>query len=414
MPMPARVSEDPNSRGRIALIAIFAGISATLLLMAPAVASQLQVQLNLSPTQTGDLFAVELGAMSLASLPALYWIKNFNLRMTSLALGAIFIGGNITSSYMDSYGLLVVVRGLTSLAGGSLMVLTMTLAAQAKNRDRVFGLWTVGQIALGALGLGVLPRFFDTLGIAVVYWTLAVLMLLALPLVRFLPQHGTKPSPAGTQGIARVKPPLVKIGAALVACLIFYIGLIAVWTFTGGIAQSAGIEPPTASLILSLATVVGVVGSFAATLVGGTVNRRIVLWGGYLGMILAVTLLFGVDNTLRFGAAALIFKFAWPWTLPFLMSTLADLDPSGRATNLANLFIGGGLAIGPFIAGRLIDATGGYEALTLLSAPALIVSLVLILVAQPSRESSRAPGQAQSNPLSVESAGIANPNRAGI
>jgi DHA1 family inner membrane transport protein len=260
----------------------------------------------------------------------------------------------------------------------------MALAAQTKNRDRVFGWWTVGQITLGAVGLAVFPRFFDSLGISVVYLTLAVLMALSLPLLRFLPTHPATPSPIGGQDSTLAKPNLAKTITALVACLLFYVGLISIWTFTGGIAAEAGIDPQTTSMILSIATVTGVVGSFAATLVGGTLNRRFTLLGGYCAMVLAVAMLFGVDNALRFGAAALIFKFAWPWTLPFLMSTLADLDRMGRATNLANLFIGGGLAIGPFIAGRLVEATGGYGALVLLSCPVVLVSLALILAAQPS------------------------------
>lgn len=380
---PPPSSDNPNSRGRIALIVFFSSIISTVLLMAPAVAGQLQIQMGLGPTQTGDLFAVELGAMSIASLPALYWIKKLNLRMTSLSFGLVFIAGNIVSGYVTTYEHLVVVRGLTSLAGGSLMVLAMTLAARTTNRDRVFGMWTAGQIAFGAIGLAVFPRFFDSFGVAVVYWTLAVLMILALPLLRFLPSHALTPLKA--QGGHAPRLNLHKTLMGLTALLVFYIGLSAVWTFLGGIAETAHIDPQTLGMILSVATMVGVVGSIAATLTGGRVSRRILLAGGHLGMLLAVALLFGVPSVLQLSAAAIIFKFAWPWTLPFLLSTLADLDRAGRASNLSNLFIGGGFAIGPFIAGRIVESTGGYNALTLMSIIALLASFVLILLAQPSK-----------------------------
>ncbi len=383
-PMTARsASDDTNSRGRIAFIVLFSSIVSTLLLMAPAVAGQLQLQMGLSPTRTGDLFAVELGAMSLASLPALYWIKKLNLRLASFVFALIFIAGNMISSYVGTYELLVAVRGVTSLAGGSLMVLAMTLAARTANRERVFGLWTAGQIAFGAIGLAIFPRFFDNFGVAVVYWTLTVLMILALPLLRFLPSNAL--APLVVAGSQVTKPNLLKTVLGLVACLVFYIGLSSVWTFLAGIAGSANIDPKALGVVLSIATMVGVVGSIAATLVGGRVNRRVLLVGGHLGMLVAVSLLFGVQSVLQLAVAAVIFKFAWPWTLPFLLSTLADLDRAGRASNLSNLVIGGGFAIGPLVAGRLVESTGGYTALTTMSVLALLASLILILFAQPSR-----------------------------
>ncbi|GAA3743326.1 putative MFS family arabinose efflux permease [Spinactinospora alkalitolerans] len=378
-------SEDPNARGRTALIVSFSALAASVLLVAPAVATQLQLQLGLSPTQTGDLFAVELGATSIASLPALYWIRKANLRMAALAFGLVFTVGSVVSAFVAGFETLVLVRAVTSFAGGSLMVLTMSLAAQARNRDRVFGWWAVGQIALGAVGLAVLPPLFGAFGVGAFYLFMAVLMALSLPLIRFLPMRPlTRSMEDGPMGDAQ-NPNIAKVVAALVACLLFYVALISVWTFMGGFAEAAGIAPETSSRILSTATIIGVVGSFGATMVGGSINRRISLLGGYCAMALSITLLFGVDNALRFGAAAAILKFAWPWTLPFLMSTLADLDPLGRATNLANLAIGGGLALGPLMAGRVVEATGGFGALVIIGIPVVVVSLLLILVAQPKK-----------------------------
>src|SRR5699024_4559744 len=141
--------------------------------------------------------------------------------------------------------------------------------------------------------------------------------------------------------------------------------------------------------ILAIATFIGIAGCLAATWVAGKFNRKASLIGGYTAMALSIGLLFGVDSVVFFGAAAVLLKIAWPWTLPFLMSTLADLDPLGRVTNLANLAIGGGTAIGPFIAGRVIEATGGYNGLILMGVPVVLVSLLFILVAQSKGQKTR-------------------------
>src|SRR5699024_2218786 len=183
-------------------------------------------------------------------------------------------------------------------------------------------------------------------GISILYLSLAFLMALALALVRFLPNTPLTQSVARGAAERNFKVNIPKVIFGLIACLLFYIGMISVWTFMGGFAESAAIAPDTTNLILAIATFIGIAGCLAATWVAGKFNRKASLIGGYTAMALSIGLLFGVDSVVFFGAAAVLLKIAWPWTLPFLMSTLADLDPLGRVTNLANLAIGGGTAIG--------------------------------------------------------------------
>ncbi|MGW5144687.1 MFS transporter [Rhodococcus koreensis] len=378
-------STDPNSRGRVALIVLFSSVVGTLLLMAPAVASQLQLQLGLNPSQTGDLFSAELGAMSFASIPALWWMKRFDIRTMSTIFGVIFIAGNVGSAYIDDYGTLLAVRFLTSLAGGSLMVLCMSLAAQTRDRNRVYGLWVMGQLSFGAIGLAVLPHFFDTFGIGVVYWTLAVLMILALPLARFLPERNVAADHAGDDEAGPTRNYVLRAALGLVAVLAFYVSLSGIWTFVGGVAAASAIGTETSSSILSIATILGIAGSALATVLGARPSTRTNLLVGYVAMTLSVCLLAGMPALLRFTVAALLFKFTWTFILPYIMSTLSGLDRSGRVVNLANIAIGGGFAIGPFMGGRLVESAGGYGTLIAVSAAGLVLSLALIMAAQPRR-----------------------------
>ncbi|HCR57065.1 MAG TPA: MFS transporter, partial [Raoultella sp.] len=59
----------------LAAIVIFAAIAPGILMTAPAVAAQLASEWRLSPGQIGYLFSAELGAMSLATLPAWWWMS---------------------------------------------------------------------------------------------------------------------------------------------------------------------------------------------------------------------------------------------------------------------------------------------------------------------------------------------------
>lgn len=183
--------EQPHPTSSLAVLAaivLFAAITPTILMTAPAVAAQLASQWQLSPSQIGDLFSTELGAMSLATLPAFWWLKRVDWRRAALLAGALFIVANLLSIWAQGYGALLALRFCSALAGGSLMIICLSSAASTANPSRTYGLWVMGQLVVGAIGLSILPRLFEHYGLAACYLLLALLMSLCLPLARYFPQ----------------------------------------------------------------------------------------------------------------------------------------------------------------------------------------------------------------------------------
>ncbi|BBH13644.1 MFS transporter [Chromobacterium haemolyticum] len=376
--LPVHTAE-PVRGGLIALIA-FAAVAPLVLMTAPALASQLATQFGLGPERIGLLFSVELGAMSLATLPAYLWLPRVDWRRAAACAGGLFIAANLASCFASTYAELLPLRLLSALAGGSLMILCLSTAAASPNPDRAYGLWVSGQLALGALGLVLFPGWFARYGIAACYLSLAALMALCLPLARWFPPSAAKP---GGPGGAKTPPwrPVV-IGAAATLC--FYISLSGTWTFIGSIAGQAGLTPEQSGDWLALATLMGIAGSVCAAAIGGRGQRRRLLIAGYGLMLLALALLLGAPRVGRFAAAALAFKYAWTFILPFILATLAALDHSGRLMNTVNLAIGGGLALGPSLAGELMAAHGqNPQTLLLVSMGLAALSLALLLTLRP-------------------------------
>lgn len=370
-----------RASGGIALLAaivLLAAITPAVLMTAPALAAQLAAQWQLSPAQIGDLFSCELGAMSLATLPAWWWLRRVDWRRAALAAGLLFVAANLASAFASGYSALLALRFVSALAGGSLMILCMSSAASTANPGRTYGLWVMGQLVIGALGLAVLPGLFAAHGIAAAYLLLAGLMGLCLPLTRCLPAAGRDVARAtGEAGSG----PRLRAGLGILAVLAFYVALSAVWTFIGGIASQAGLSDRQSGDILAVATLLGIAGAGCASLLGERWGRAPLLLAGYLMMLGAILLLLGQPQLARFAAAALLFKFTWTFVLPYILASLAALDPSGRLMNATNLVIGGGLALGPAIAGRLLEASGGdFHGVLLGAATCTALSLGLILV----------------------------------
>ncbi|MCA8030988.1 MFS transporter [Burkholderia cepacia] len=374
------MSNHPTGKNHMLLVAaivLLSSITPALLTTAPIVAAQLGKQLSLAPTQVGSLFSAEMGAMSLATLPSLWWLRRVNWKLIAVIAAVVFIVGNLLSAHFTSYVSLLCLRFMTALSGGTLMIVCKTSAASMPNPSRVYGLWVTGQLVLGAIGLWVLPAFFGSYGISALFIGMAALMVACLPLVFRLPDgHATK---ASTRGDAKHYAGWAR---TLAAILMFYVSLSAMWTFISGLSGAAHLAAPLAAKILSAATLVGIAGSLV-TGIGGQDDRMSRQFLAGFGLMLAsIACLYGTPGIVRFAIAVLAFKFSWTYVLPLMLGKLANQDPSGRAMSFSSLVIGGGLAIGPLLGGALIQTFNGYDELVVVSFFILVLSAGLIMAGQ--------------------------------
>lgn len=363
------------SSGRLLYaIVIFAALAPGILMTAPAVAAQLASQWQLSPARIGYLFSAELGAMSLATVPAWWWMRRISWRRMALIAGIVFVLGNLFCAFVTRYETLLVARFIASLGGGTLMILCISCAAGTANPSRTYAFWVLGQLLLGAVGLLVLPTLFQLYGLKAAYLILAAIMLCALPLTFAFPPRF---QPATGSG-ARVNAPAGGRLRAVLAVLLFYLSLSAVWTFIGSIGEAAGMTPVRSGQVLAAATVFGIIGAGVAALRGtrGRDGAPVVL--GYGLLVLSVALLAGQPMLARFALAAVLFKFTWTFVLPFILARVATLDGDGRLMNSINLVIGGGMALGPMLAGLLLENTPGTAALLAFAAASALASFALI------------------------------------
>ncbi|MGL3806039.1 MFS transporter [Paeniglutamicibacter sp. R2-26] len=377
-----------TDRGIYIYIGVFSAVLNTVLLVAPVIAGKLVERFGVTPIELGSLFSLELASFSLASLPAYLWMRRLNLRTATYLFTSIVVAGNIASGFMDSFASLMGARFITSLASGSIMVILLALSGKASNPSRAFGVFVVSQLAMGALILALFPLVFASAGVEAIYWTLAALAALCLLAVRCIDGDALRPSPLtaddGEQadaGPAKTKAPAVLLALGLAAVLLFYVALSSVWTFIAQISAASGIGLSASSLVLSLATVAGILSASVATILGESPRRKVFLLIGYLGMGLSVALLFGTPGLIRFATAAVIFKFAWTFILPYLLSTLSDLG-SGNIMIAVNLVIGTGFAIGPMLGGALVQSTGGFNALVAVALVGLLLSMAAVAAIQ--------------------------------
>jgi MFS transporter, DHA1 family, inner membrane transport protein len=364
--------------GLVARVVGFAAVVPLALLVAPLLTGQLIAERGLSPAQTGIYFLFELGGISLASLPALWWSRRWPGGRIATVAALVFIAGNALSIVVAGFAALLAVRLVTAVAGGALMILSMNAAAASDNRDRLFALWIGGQLVLAAIALTLLPRLFAAWGLGAYYAGMALLMALLLPLAPgFAMAAPARARAGGGNG-------LLFPAVAMLAVMAFYVGLGGCWAFVSVIATRAGLAMQPVADRLALASLLGIAGASAAAALGGRAARRLVLPAGYGLLIVAVALLGLRLDIARFAFAVCLFKFGWTFALPFVLGAIAARDRGGAIMAAVNLVIGTGTSLGPVLTGIVLERIGVVPMLACCAA-AMIVSLALVALIESGR-----------------------------
>ena len=362
----------------LAALVLFAALTPSALLLAPALAAQLGGELGIGPADIGTYFFVENGAFSFASLLSVLWLRRINTRLVAwIAAGVFAIGNFMTAVLLPDFSTLLVLRAITGLGGGSLMVLSMVSAQAGDNPDRVFGFWMTGQVLLGAIGLALLPMLFANFGLSEFYLILGGVALLISPLVRGFCLPAADDAPVkGNRINGRF---ILTIVTALGALLLYYIAVGAAWTFASSTAEAASLTLEKIGPILAAATLLGILGSGLATLLGGRISRKLSLTIGYAILSGSLALL-SIETALMFIVAICVFKFAWTFALPFIIAEISSCDSSGRLVASTTLIIGMGLSLGPLIAGNMLEGGQSLSTVMLFAAVCSATSFVVLLI----------------------------------
>lgn len=366
-----------TDRGAHVYVCTFGAVLYAALLIAPLLTSRLSSQYGLTATQIGTVFSVEMAAFSLAAVPAYLWSTRANLHTVTYLCTTVVVGGNIVSAVVSTFPALVATRAITAAAAGSITVIILSISGRTSNPGRSFGMFVVAQLSMGALALAVLPRLFPDGRASSVYWTLAALTAAGFAVVHLIDGNVLRTNlsaKAGTIPSSAPRAPLAQFVLGMAAIAAFYVALSGAWTFVGEVAEAAGADSGRVSAALSVATVAGIASALLATVIGDTPRQRALMMVGYLGFCLSILLLLGTPALTRFVIAAVLFKFSWTFVLPFLFAGLSRLSTRPYVMSTTNLMIGAGFAGGPVLAGALIDGSGGYQAMLLVSFAVMVTS----------------------------------------
>lgn len=321
----------------------------------------------LSDSSAGWLATTYLAGFGTSSISAPLWLHRLArrslARMLFLCAAVLLAAGAV----MNAFAAIVAFLFAAGLLLGGLYTLSFILAAEHPDPTRAVGVKLGGEVALGALLLFLIPAFvYPAFGFSGLLVSLALVLVALSPSTRFVGASAdTLGKEVGDHSGSSAIPR--RALAALAALLLFTVGQAAVWSFVERAGTRADYDAAAIGGVLSIAVLLGGAGSFLA----GALSNRFgitapVLFAASSYLVAMALFAFGTGFWVYTSAVNLFF-FAWLFALPYLVSAIAALDQSGRATSLVTACFAFGSMLGPAVAGEIL-ARGDFELLYLAGA----------------------------------------------
>lgn len=372
-----------NRRPAIAAALGISTIGAIFYNLLPLFVGAAQDYLHLGDRQVGFLGAAFFAGFNLVTLSAFFWIRRFNWRRICLAAIPLAALALLAAPWLPGYGMLL---ALVAIAGGAFSAfygVGTTALGDTREPARWYGFKIALEGLFGALLLYLIPALvLERWGLNGLMATMALLTLLFLPLVRWLPTQSCKDgADAADSGVARLGAAHgCSIAAGLLALLLFFTGASAAWAFVERIGNSGGHSGVAVGTVLACTLVFATLGSLLEAWMSDRFGYLRPFAGAVVCFLFALYLLLRADSLPLYACGACLVAFAFGLAVPVLISITAHLDSDGRFIVLTVPALGLGAMFGPGIAGML---TGGVSFVPVLwfAGTSAVIALLLSAVA---------------------------------
>lgn len=330
------------------------------LLVLPLVVGGWVDELGYSERDAGLLSSASFLGAALVALFLAFRIHRLDLRRIALVglLGmALGDGASAFAAHLPGSAV-IAARFLSGAASGALYGAVMAAFAAHRRADRSYGAFMALQFAVSAAGLYLLPPLMPTLGVTGVFAGFALVNVLGLGLLGALPagRERTDSQPAEA-GKMLVEWRLILAPTALL-CLLAYGAFEAAamgqFAYIERIGVHLGLPPEQLGLSLGFASLVGIPGAMAVTVLGPR-------FGYFWPIAAAATVQIGVMLWLMraqgFAAYFLIsclYSMGWAFVLPYFQALCARIDPRGSVVVAGGFATGLAGFLGPACAALLV------------------------------------------------------------
>lgn len=365
-----------NSKATLGSLCAMMVVSLGTLQIQPLLGGALVDQLGIPLNALGTIFAGELLAMALAcGLSALLMPKVNRRTFARLALISLVLC-NLASIEAVSWSTLIACRLICGLSGGAVMAVVYATASLRTSTDAGFALINLGNLAWGMLLVSSTPLVLQHAGVTGTFLILASASACALVGSGRIPPHFVE-----RRGEIQAPAFLLSLTAVLLVSLfaLLFFGHSALWVYQERIGKTIGLAPQQIGAILGASVLAGALGAGLAAVIKRRLGLLLPQLIGFGAALLATLAMVHGTSPLAFAVTAALIHLVWFFSLPYLLSMTAELNPSGRLAGLGNAAIFVGQGLGPFAA-ALVVGDGNFRAVGWLAAAVYLLALIIACV----------------------------------
>ncbi len=372
----ARRDIDVNGWPAILCAVILGTIGVLSFIIQPGIVQGYVTQLHVDEAKAVNLAGVEMLGVALATIFMAVWGTRINWRW--VVAGGLLIAalGNLASISAAQGGPFEIARFVTGLGEGTITSISFTFVGVTMRAERNLALYLTLLLTYGAFGLWFLPDFLNSHGLDGMFIGFAVLSLLSLGTLPFLP-HAYSPDEMVNPEARQLAAPMLVV--ALAGVLAYNVAQGIAWAVLFLVGIGAGLAEQSVADALFLSQILAVGGALASVFLAGRISRNGAIAFGILAGAASIALLIGKPSLMLFVIGVCGFNVLWNFVLPFILGRVCDFDESGRMMSFAIMMQMIGLGGGPLIAAQLLDGSG-YRSAELLCVALFIVSYALLLV----------------------------------
>jgi predicted MFS family arabinose efflux permease len=325
----------------------------------PLIVSDLMVSRHVSVSSAALLVTFEFIAITLTSFLLARFVHDVRFRAICAAGGFLMVAGSLATLLVHGYAVTAVARSLTGIGEGVFLMVSTAAVARLADPDRAYAQLNVVNIICGAIVSLGLPPLVDRFGsqgltlkvIAAMLTAFAVISL-AMPRTEIY----VPPKHAGRGGSISARVLLIAVASFFLA-----LGTCATWAVYVTLGLNIGLAEVQIDRIISYAVLSAIPAGMLATFLGARFGRLLPMSIATATIICSIFVLATSHDHLLFAVFGCLNQAGMCFLVPYMFGVAAKEDSSGRAaaiTGAAYLMTG---AVGPTIAGALIDFVGVWS-----------------------------------------------------
>lgn len=330
-------------------------IIGTSLFLMPLLIETLKVDVGLSGRTAGLLLSLELGASALTTL----WLSArghyHSPRRWAIAGGIVAVASTALTLISPALPMLLATRLLAGIGAGVVGAEATSVLGRGIDRERLIAIVTISSITNAAVWLAVLPWLIDRFGYRAPYACLLLIFMCGTCLLLRLPSPSRRLSARRQLSASRLAAPAL---LAVAAVFLTQLGQGAFWSLQETYGTNAGFSSHAIGVILSVATLLLLLGAVGAAWASDRFGRSTTLLTLLALNALSIVLVSTVAIHWIYLAANAVQSITNLSSVIYQLAVAASLDRLGRAVAMAAALVTLGNGIGPGVATNISAAFG--------------------------------------------------------